>query len=110
VARAVVGRPKVVLLDEPAAGLPDDETGHLAEVIRRIPEHTGALTILVDHERVGADVEGQVADEGRIPERDPRGRFFIAGDEEVGPLVFEHDAIEAGLVSHGRYLLMKPGR
>jgi branched-chain amino acid transport system ATP-binding protein len=50
VARAVVGRPRVVLLDEPAAGLPDEQTGHLAEVIRRIPEHTGALTILVDHD------------------------------------------------------------
>ena len=50
VARAVVGRPKLVLLDEPAAGLPDEETGHLAEVVRRIPAHTGALTILVDHD------------------------------------------------------------
>ncbi len=50
VARAVVGRPRLVLLDEPAAGLPDEETGHLGEVIRRIPEHTGALTILVDHD------------------------------------------------------------
>ncbi len=50
VARAVVGRPKVVLLDEPAAGLPDDETRHLAEVIRQIPEQAGALTILVDHD------------------------------------------------------------
>jgi branched-chain amino acid transport system ATP-binding protein len=50
VARAVVGRPRLVLLDEPAAGLPDEETSHLADVIRRIPEHTGALTILVDHD------------------------------------------------------------
>lgn len=50
VARAIVGHPKVVLLDEPAAGLPDEETAHLAEVIRRIPEHTDALTILVDHD------------------------------------------------------------
>ena len=50
VARAVVGQPRVVLLDEPAAGLPDQETRHLAEVIRRIPEQFGALVILVDHD------------------------------------------------------------
>ena len=50
VARAVVGRPRLVLLDEPAAGLPDEETSHLADVIRRIPERTGALVILVDHD------------------------------------------------------------
>ena len=50
VARAVVGEPKVVLLDEPAAGLPDSETHHLSEVIRKIPEQFGALVILVDHD------------------------------------------------------------
>ena len=50
VARAVVGQPKVVLLDEPAAGLPDQETQHLAAVIRQIPEQFGALVILVDHD------------------------------------------------------------
>ena len=50
VARAVVGKPRVVLLDEPAAGLPDEETAHLGQVIKEIPEATGALVILVDHD------------------------------------------------------------
>jgi branched-chain amino acid transport system ATP-binding protein len=50
VARAVVGKPRVVLLDEPAAGLPDEETEHLSRVIRSIPEQMGALVILVDHD------------------------------------------------------------
>ena len=40
----------MVLLDEPAAGLPDEETAHLGDVIRRIPEHSDAVVILVDHD------------------------------------------------------------
>jgi branched-chain amino acid transport system ATP-binding protein len=50
VARAVVGSPRIVLLDEPAAGLPDEETEHLGDVIQQIPERFGALVILVDHD------------------------------------------------------------
>ena len=49
-ARAVVGAPRLVLLDEPAAGLPDQETGHLSQVIQQIPGTFGALVILVDHD------------------------------------------------------------
>jgi len=50
VARTVAGKPRLILLDEPAAGLPEAETSHLTEVIKNIPAHTGGLTILVDHD------------------------------------------------------------
>jgi ABC-type branched-subunit amino acid transport system ATPase component len=50
IARAVVGEPRVVLLDEPAAGLPDEETLQLGRMIQSIPQRLGALVILVDHD------------------------------------------------------------
>ena len=49
-ARAVVGRPRVVLLDEPAAGLPETETNRMGEAIRAVPQQFQALTVLVDHD------------------------------------------------------------
>jgi ABC-type branched-subunit amino acid transport system ATPase component len=69
VARAVVGQPRLILLDEPAAGLPDEETGHLAEVIRAIPERHDALVILVDHDMElvsGCCEETAVLDFGKL--------------------------------------------
>ncbi len=50
IARAVVGEPRVVLLDEPAAGLPEEETQQLGRMIQRISEQRGALVVLVDHD------------------------------------------------------------
>jgi branched-chain amino acid transport system ATP-binding protein len=49
-ARAVVGKPRVVLLDEPAAGLPSAETEQMGAIIQQIPQEFGALVILVDHD------------------------------------------------------------
>jgi branched-chain amino acid transport system ATP-binding protein len=49
-ARAVVGEPRLVLLDEPAAGLTEEETSDLVRTILRIPGERGALVILVDHD------------------------------------------------------------
>lgn len=49
-ARAVVGSPRLILLDEPAAGLPADGTEAVAGIIRRMSSELGAMTILVDHD------------------------------------------------------------
>jgi branched-chain amino acid transport system ATP-binding protein len=50
VARAVVGAPKAVLLDEPGAGLPEAETEHLGAVISAIHDQVGAMVVLVEHD------------------------------------------------------------
>lgn len=49
-ARAVVGSPRLILLDEPSAGLPDDETMKYSELIQRIATEVGALVVLVEHD------------------------------------------------------------
>jgi branched-chain amino acid transport system ATP-binding protein len=49
-ARAVVGQPRLVLLDEPAAGLPSEETDSIGRLISAIPDAFGATVIMVDHD------------------------------------------------------------
>lgn len=49
-ARAVVGSPTVVMMDEPAAGLTDLETAELRATLQRVPEEAGAMLVLVDHD------------------------------------------------------------
>ncbi|QQM38383.1 ABC transporter ATP-binding protein [Streptomyces liliifuscus] len=48
-ARAFVGDPKVVLLDEPAAGLDTDESAELGKQLRRIGDQ-GTPMLLIDHD------------------------------------------------------------
>jgi branched-chain amino acid transport system ATP-binding protein len=48
-ARALVGRPKLLLLDEPAAGLNHDEVDELQRLLHRIREHSAMSILLVEH-------------------------------------------------------------
>jgi branched-chain amino acid transport system ATP-binding protein len=48
IARALASEPKVLLLDEPTAGLPAAEAGRVAEVIRAINAE-GVTVLLVEH-------------------------------------------------------------
>jgi ABC-type branched-subunit amino acid transport system ATPase component len=50
IARCVVGSPKVVMMDEPGAGLSEAESESLRKVIVGIPEYCGAQVLLVDHD------------------------------------------------------------
>jgi BCD family chlorophyll transporter-like MFS transporter len=47
---ATVGRPSVLLLDEPASGLAQSEIEYLAELIRSWRNDTGAVVIIVEHD------------------------------------------------------------
>jgi branched-chain amino acid transport system permease protein len=50
VAGALASQPRVVLLDEPASGLPEQESSALAECIRDIPAVFGCSVLLVEHD------------------------------------------------------------
>jgi ABC-type branched-subunit amino acid transport system ATPase component/ABC-type branched-subunit amino acid transport system permease subunit len=50
IARAVAAEPSVLLLDEPAAGLSDNETAELGDLIRRLARDWGFAVLLVEHD------------------------------------------------------------
>ena len=49
IARALAGRPKILLLDEPAAGLNSNETAEIGELIRKIARERMTV-VLVEHD------------------------------------------------------------
>ncbi|HEX2910592.1 MAG TPA: branched-chain amino acid ABC transporter ATP-binding protein/permease [Chloroflexia bacterium] len=49
-ARALVSRPRLILLDEPAAGANNRETAELADLIRRVRDEFGITVLLVEHD------------------------------------------------------------
>ena len=91
IARAVVPRPRVLLLDEPAAGLSLVRIDEIADLIRRINEELGATVVLVEHvlnlvmslcERISVLVSGRLLVESGSPsevQEDPRVREAYLG-------------------------------
>ena len=77
IARALATEPKLLLLDEPAAGMNPNETQELMDTIRFVQEHFHMTTLLIEHDMklVGGICEkltvlnfGQVLTEGETSE------------------------------------------
>ncbi len=83
IARALASAPQLLLLDEPAAGLNDDETARLADTVRKIRDE-GVTVLLVEHDMTFVmDISDEVVvlDYGRkIAEGPP---LMIQNNEEV---------------------------
>jgi branched-chain amino acid transport system ATP-binding protein len=83
IARALAAEPRLLLLDEPAAGLNDEETERLAETVRKIRDE-GVTVLLVEHDMTFVmDISDEVVvlDYGRkIAEGPP---LMIQDNEEV---------------------------
>ena len=91
-ARALAAKPKLLLLDEPAAGVPSSETHLVAGVVERLPADIAVL--LIDHDmelvfrlarRITVMAEGRILVEGRPDEiaRDPQVRQVYLGERVV---------------------------
>jgi ABC-type branched-subunit amino acid transport system ATPase component len=50
IARCIVGAPKIIMMDEPGAGLSESESDFLRKAIVGIPAFCGAQVLLVDHD------------------------------------------------------------
>jgi branched-chain amino acid transport system ATP-binding protein len=69
VARALATRPRFVLLDEPAAGLPESEVPGFAEAVRGVRDDHDAGVLLIDHNMaliMGLCDRIYVLDQGRV--------------------------------------------
>src|SRR3984893_3123603 len=49
-ARALAGNPKLLLLDEPAAGMNPEESRRVGETVRRLRDHDGIAVLLIEHD------------------------------------------------------------
>lgn len=89
IALAIAGKPRVLLLDEPAAGVPEAERHEILETVAALPKDVTVL--LIEHDmdivfgfadRISVLVEGKLFVEGEPKEieNDPRVRAVYLGE------------------------------
>lgn len=76
VARALIARPRVLLLDEPAAGVSSVERDELADVIQRTWE-SGVTVVIIEHD---VELVMQLAKTVAVLDR---GRLLVEGEPEA---------------------------
>jgi branched-chain amino acid transport system ATP-binding protein len=93
IALALATKPKILLLDEPAAGIPSAESKELFEVIAQLPRDV--TVVFIEHDmglvfrfadRITVLVGGKVLTEGTPAEiaADPRVKEVYLGEVEHG--------------------------
>jgi ABC-type branched-subunit amino acid transport system ATPase component len=85
IARALIGRPRLLLLDEPAAGLSMGELDRLGRLIKSIA-HQGTTVVIVEHH---LELVGNTCDRTTVLER---GSILASGTPQE---VFAHPAVVA---------------
>ena len=92
IALALAAKPRILLLDEPAAGVPEDESGELFEAIAALPQDISVLFIEHDMKlvfrfarRISVLVGGRILTEGTPSEigADPRVREVYLGSSHL---------------------------
>lgn len=94
IARAIVSRPQLVLLDEPVSGVSVEEAHRLRELLIAINRELGITMVVIEHnigflvslcQRISVMSEGQILAEGDAATMiaDPRVRHAYFGDREV---------------------------
>jgi phospholipid/cholesterol/gamma-HCH transport system ATP-binding protein len=99
IARAIVGRPSILLYDEPVTGLDPVNTAAVDRLIDRLRRELGATSILVTHDVQGAlELCDRVAllDQGRIRFVGAPAAFRASGDPLVRAFVDRHVAAQMG--------------
>lgn len=90
IALAIAAQPKVLLLDEPAAGVPEEERHEVLAIVRELP--SDVTVVLIEHDmdlvfsfadRISVLAAGALFAEGTVEEvsRDPRVKAIYLGED-----------------------------